>query len=199
MSQILVFSPHGTIQVPNRPRLDKRSRYTPDLIPAAISVDYENSVSTLTTPSDSPQLLLLTSDDPNPCHAMKKDEPCRGRVKMGYCSRKCDKKMLLKWGFIAPRALIKTRIFITVIFFPGIIQRWGLASWTIDILQPFIQLIGVFASLLSFTLPVELVFVLVFFLFHWSHPVPIPMSALLENLTLCCFYWLFESMWWQAC
>ena len=50
------------------------------------------------------------------------------------------------------------------------------------------QLIDMFASLVSFNLPVELVFVLVFFLFHGYHPVTIPMYYLLEILTLCCFY-----------
>ena len=37
---------------------------------------------TLTIPSDFPRLLLLTSDDPNPPRAMKKDDPYHGRVKI---------------------------------------------------------------------------------------------------------------------
>ena len=52
------------------------------------------------------------------------------------------------------------------------------------------QLIDVFASLPSLTLPVELVFVLVFFLFHRSLPVPIIMHYLLEIFTFS-FFWTF--------
>ena len=52
--------------------LDKRPRYTPDLLPSDIYIASEKSMSTLNTPSDSPQLLVLTSDYPNHCHATKK-------------------------------------------------------------------------------------------------------------------------------
>ena len=54
------------IIIDDRPNLDKRARYTPDLLPSDIYVVSKNSVSSLNTPSDSTQLLLLTSDDPNP-------------------------------------------------------------------------------------------------------------------------------------
>ena len=40
------------IDIDDIPRPDKIDRYTPDLIPAAIYVASENSVGTLTTPSD---------------------------------------------------------------------------------------------------------------------------------------------------
>ena len=50
----------------------KIARYTPDLPPAAISVASEIFLCTLTTPSDSPGLLILTSDDTNRTHATKK-------------------------------------------------------------------------------------------------------------------------------
>ena len=36
-------------------------------------------------------------------------------------------------GSIAPHVLIKTRNLITVMGFPGLIQRRGLASWNINI------------------------------------------------------------------
>ena len=58
-----------TIDDSNHP--DKRSLYIPGLLSAAIFVAYKNSVSTLTNPSSLPQLLILTSDYPNPHHAMK--------------------------------------------------------------------------------------------------------------------------------
>ena len=47
----------------DRPQLDKRDLYTPDLPPAAVSVNSEDSVGNLTKPSDSPQHLLTTSYD----------------------------------------------------------------------------------------------------------------------------------------
>ena len=37
-------------------------------------------------------------------------------------------------GSIAPRALIKTGNFITVMDFTGLIQRQGLASWNMNII-----------------------------------------------------------------
>ena len=61
------------ITIHGRPRPNKISLYTPDLLLVAISVISENCVGTLTTPSDSERLFLLPSDDTNPNHAMKKD------------------------------------------------------------------------------------------------------------------------------
>ena len=49
------------ITIDDRPRLHKRYRYTPDLLPDNIYVASEKYVSTLTTPSVLPQLLLLAS------------------------------------------------------------------------------------------------------------------------------------------
>ena len=80
----------------DRPCPHKRARYTPDLIPAAISVASENTVITLTTPSDLPRLLLLPSDDPNPTHARMKDESYCIRAKIGYCCREHDDKICYK-------------------------------------------------------------------------------------------------------
>ena len=60
-------------------------------------------------------------------------------------------------GSIDPRALIKTRNFITVVGFLGFIHRQGIASWNINIICHSFQLIVVFFSLPFFTLPVELV------------------------------------------
>ena len=60
----------------------KRACYAPNLLPATISVASENSVSTLTTPSDLP----------NNLHVTKKDVTFFGRAKIGYCCSKHDKK-----------------------------------------------------------------------------------------------------------
>ena len=81
------------ITINDSPHQDKRYRYPPDLLLAAISVASENSAGTLTTPSDSPQVIVLTSDDPDPHHAIKKDNPGHSRVERGYCSRRCDGKI----------------------------------------------------------------------------------------------------------
>ena len=60
------------ITIDGRPRRYKISSYTPDLLTSNIDVASENSVITLTTPYDSSLLLLLSSNDPNPPHSIKK-------------------------------------------------------------------------------------------------------------------------------
>ena len=84
------------ITIDDRPCLHKRERYTPDLIPVAISVTSENSVSTLTTPYDSERLFILTSDDPKPLNVILKYEIYRDRVIRYYCCRKHDEKICYK-------------------------------------------------------------------------------------------------------
>ena len=74
------------ITIDNRPPPQNRSRYSPDMLPPAIYVASENSVSTLTTPSDSPY--IFPTDDPNNLHVLKKDGPLKGRVNRVYCCRK---------------------------------------------------------------------------------------------------------------
>ena len=64
----------------------KRARYAPNLLPATISVASENSVSTLTTPSDLAD--ILPTDGPKTLHVPKKDVPVKGRVHRGYFCRK---------------------------------------------------------------------------------------------------------------
>ena len=66
------------------------------MIPDSISVASENSVFTLATLSDSPQLLVINSDDTNHSHSMNKYDIYCGRLKMGYWSKKRDDKMLQK-------------------------------------------------------------------------------------------------------
>ena len=101
-------------------------------------------------------------------------------------------------GSIAPYALIKTRNFITVMGFPGSIQRQGLASWNIKIIQKkyLVHFCACIPSIIYFTCWTHVV--IVFFLFHLSLLVIIHMSAMIDNLTLCCFCWLFECMLWQS-
>ena len=155
-----------------------------------------NYFSTLTTPSDSPD--LLPSDDPNTLHVMKKDVTFLGRVKRGYFCRKHDKKYSTKrQGSVASHALIRTRNFIIVIGFSWLIQRQGLYSWNIKIIchnfsvNPFCL-----PSILYFTC--WTLFLFVFFLFCWSLPVLYHMSDLIGILILYCFCWLFECMWWKS-
>ena len=70
------------ITIDDIPCPHKRPLYTPYLLPDAIYVASENSVSTLTTPSNFTKLLVPTSDDTNPHHEMKKDVNYCGRVKI---------------------------------------------------------------------------------------------------------------------
>ena len=108
------------INIYNRPHPHKISRYIPYLLPATIYVVSENSVNTFTNPSDSPRILPLTSDYPNPPHTMKKDDLHCDRVKIWYGSRKHDEKYIKIQGSIAPCALIKTRNLFTAMRFPGL-------------------------------------------------------------------------------
>ena len=64
----------------------KRARYAPNLIPAAIYVASENSVSTLTNPYDYPD--IIPTDDNNTIHVLKKDVHLKGRLHRGYCCMK---------------------------------------------------------------------------------------------------------------
>ena len=111
-------------------------------------------------------------------------------------------KMMIKCaikrqGYIYPRALIKKINSITVMGFPGWIQRQGLASWNVNIIchNFSVYCCVCIPSILYFTCWTR--FVLVFFLFHWLLPVIFHMSALIEMSTFYCFCWLFECMWQQ--
>ena len=92
----------------------KISRYTPDLLPAAISVASEKDVSTLTTPSVFSD--LIPSYDTNTLHVTKKYFPFQSRFSKGYCYRgNGQKKYATKiQGSIAPHALIMAINFIIV-------------------------------------------------------------------------------------
>ena len=65
-------------------RLEKIYRYKTDRLPAAISVSSEKSVSTLTNPYDTPQVIVITSDYTNLHHTTKKENTYRGRTAKGY-------------------------------------------------------------------------------------------------------------------
>ena len=93
------------ITIYDRPILHKRSCCTPYLTPATIYVASENSVSTLTTPSDYPKLLVLTFDDHNPHHAMKNENHVHDRVKRGYCIVLGYRCIILPYGTITHLAL----------------------------------------------------------------------------------------------
>ena len=63
-------------------------------------------------------------------------------------------------------------------------------------LWPLGNIIDFFSSLLSITSLVKIVFVLILVLVSWYHYIQILLSALIETLTLSCFYCLFECIWW---
>ena len=103
------------------------------MLPDAISFASENSVSNLTTPYYFPD--LLPSDNPNTLHFMKKDATFQGRVHIGYCCRKYGQKDTTKRkDYINPHALIRTRSFIIVVGFTGLVKIQGLSYCNINIL-----------------------------------------------------------------
>ena len=69
------------INIDDRPPQHKIARYNPDLLLSDISVASENSVSTLTTPSDMPD--LLPTNDPTTIHVMNKYLTLEVRVNIG--------------------------------------------------------------------------------------------------------------------
>ena len=79
---------------PPPPPAHKTAQYAPDLLPAVISVASENSVSTLTTPSDSPD--LLPTDETNTLRVLNKDVLFKGIVHSGYCCMKHGQKRCYK-------------------------------------------------------------------------------------------------------
>ena len=127
------------------------------MLPVAISVASENSVSNFTTPFDSARLFLLPSDDHNTLRAIMKDEPYWGRFRRGHCCRKHDKKYATKrQGYIAPHDLIRIHFFLSWFFQYKFRDKDLLLGTSMLYIKRF-QLIIVFVSLPSFTLPVELV------------------------------------------
>ena len=61
--------------------------YTPDTLPASISVAYGNYVGTLTTPYEPPKVNLLNYDDPDTVHIITRDKPGHKTEKRGYYYR----------------------------------------------------------------------------------------------------------------
>ena len=100
-----------------RPNPHKIARYTPYLLPSAISVSPDNYFRSLTTPYDSPD--LIPYDNPKSLPVMKKDVPILGRVIILFCCRKHDKKDSTKrQGSITPHAMRRTINVIIVMGFP---------------------------------------------------------------------------------
>ena len=83
VAQICIYLTSPLMMVPPP---HKRALYTQNILPDVISVASGNYVSTLTTPSGSPD--LLPTDDHNNLHVMKKDVPLKGRFNRRYCCRK---------------------------------------------------------------------------------------------------------------
>ena len=169
------------ITIYDRPLLHKRSQYTPDKIPSAISISSENYVSTLTTSSDSPY--LLPCDDPNNLHIMK--NICLYKVVFTedtYVGNTVKKDSTKRRSSIAPHALIIIINVIIVMVFPGLFHRKGLDSWNINIVchNVSVDCFDFIPSILYFEC--WNCFVLVLFLFHWSLPVIYHISYLIDYL-----------------
>ena len=82
VAQICIYLPSPLIIDPP----NKRDRYAPNLFPAKIYVASKNSVSTLTTAYDFPD--ILTTYGQKTIHVLKKALPVYGLVHRGYCYRK---------------------------------------------------------------------------------------------------------------
>ena len=65
---------------------NKISCCTPDMLPSDISIYSKRYVSTFTTPSESPQVILLNPYASNTDHIIMRDKPSHATDKMGYCS-----------------------------------------------------------------------------------------------------------------
>ena len=117
---------------------------------------------------------------------MRDNNVCRNGKIGCYACRHYGIIFYQKLGLIAPRVIF-IRGFIDFINFSGRVQRWVLDLLKINIVFIFVKLIGMFSPLLSMHLPVELIFVLVFFLVSWYHSTPILMYDLIENYTFSCF------------
>ena len=104
--------PH--VPIGDSPRLNKTAWYTSDPLTDAISITPGYSVSTLTTPSDPPQLPEQNYDYPDTLHTIMNDNPFRGNMTRGYCSRFHDGIICYKnWDSIDTRVTLTTG-FITV-------------------------------------------------------------------------------------
>ena len=104
------------ITIDDRPPPHKRARYDPNLHPATISVASENSVSTLTTTSDLPD--ILPTDVQKAIHVLKKGMPVNGHVQRGYCCRKHGQIIYYKKKrFFAPHAQVKKKTLLMSGFF----------------------------------------------------------------------------------
>ena len=183
------------ITTDNIPLTHKRDIYSLDLPPAAISVAYEILLviwpPLLISHYSFYYLLIIIT---LPIQWIKKRltvSRCKEGTSVGNMMKKDDTKIP---SSIDPRSLIKTKKFITVMFFPAIVQRLGIASWNINIVSNkySVKCFAYLPSILYF--PCWICFVLVLFLFYWSLPVIIHMSALIENLYFCSFFWLFGCM-----
>ena len=64
--------------------MNKRSWYTPDKLPDAVSVASKKYVSTFTTPYDYPKVTLLTYDATSTDHIVMREKQYGVNVKIGY-------------------------------------------------------------------------------------------------------------------
>ena len=187
------------MSIDDRPLPNKISLYTSDPLPDTIYITSEKYCSTLTSPCNSPPIHFPTSETPTTDHIMIKCGYDYEKSKRGYCARRHDGiRCYKKLGSITPRGLF-IRGFITAIDLSERIRIWGLSLLNTNIVWSFVKFIGVFDSLLSITLHVEIMFLLVLFLFSWYDSVQIFLYCLLETFTLSCCYCICECKWLHPC
>ena len=97
----LVYGGITALNIPTTPindisHLNKRTQYTYDNISAASYFISENTVSTVTAPSDYPQFIFLNSDVIDNQHTIMSDNPFHVSTKILYCYRFYDGKICHK-------------------------------------------------------------------------------------------------------
>ena len=201
VAQIWIYLPCPLMILPDQtkePYIPLICFQLPFMLPLGVK-NTGNYDSTLNTPSEPPQVILLTYDALQNDHTIKREKYGCGMEKRWYWSRIHDGIICNKnWGYITLRVLF-IRGFITFMDLTEWSKISVLASLNIIIVQTFLKLIDVFSSLLSIPSPVELIFVIFLFLFSWSHTVPVLLTALIETLTLPCCYCLLKFMRWKPC
>ena len=83
MIEVLRILIHPKISINDSPKPKKRAYYIPDTLPSDIYVASSKYFIALTDPSDSPQYILLTYDDPNTYNTIVRDKHGCGMVKGG--------------------------------------------------------------------------------------------------------------------
>ena len=163
------------------------------MLPATISAAYKNSLSTYTSPCDSPTIHLPSAGVCITYHNSMTDTKDWNTQQIDYCARCQDEIVCNKnIGSFAPHVLFVWG-FVAVMYPTKTIHRCGLTFLKINILWLFLKPIDVFTSLVSIPSTVELGFKIYLFLLSFSLPLALFLSVWVEILSLLSCSWLLDS------